>query len=258
MRFLFLLPILLLAGCFFGGSGPVPPTPVILRDDRALSSEAVGLPPLELHQSQELRRLRDEHEALIASIPPTLEPTPTLTPAERSKVAVARVRHHPDGVPVPPVAGEDWFDPALGIDFYRDNGGDWTSRRAREGHTHRDLFYYEEYPASIPNFHAKTIYRHLAREMVFEAIASLPLLGDPTPAMVLLFSHDLGWELRNSPEPVINLWTTFQVRRNNVLHVYAVGGVMRMGVSSLGEEDDLVEYVTPGPWLGSVVVERLR
>ena len=57
---------------------------------------------------------------------------------------------------------------------------------------------------------------------------------------------------------MVNVWTTFKVRRDNILYVYAVGGVIRMGVASLGEGEDLVEYVTPGPWLGPVVVERLR
>ena len=173
-------------------------------------------------------------------------------------MAVARVRRHPDGLPIPPVVGGDWFDPAIGIDFYRDSGGDWTARRVRKGHTHSDLFYYEEYPDSVPNFHDGSIHLHLAREMVFEAVDTLPLLDEPTPAMIDLFSRDMGWELRESPEPVVNLWTTFSVRRAGILHEYAVGGVMRMGVSSLGEGDELVEYVTPGAWLGPVVVERLR
>ena len=156
------------------------------------------------------------------------------------------------------LVGGDWFDPAIGIDFYLDSGGDWTARRVRKGHTYSDLFYYEEYPDSVPNFHDKSIHPHLAREMVFEAVDTLPLLDEPTPAMIGLFSRDMGWELRESPEPVVNLWTTFAVRRAGILHEYAVGGVMRMGVSSLGEGDELVEYVTPGPWLGPVVVERLR
>lgn len=257
MRSLLLAPLLLLSGCFFG-SEPVPPTPVILREERVLPSGSAQAQEVVSHQSRELRRLRDEHASLIASIPPTPEPTPTLTPAERSVVASARVRRHPEGMPVPPVVGEDWFDPALGIDFYRDSGGDWTPRRVREAHSHRDLFYYGKYPDSVPNFQDRTIHRHLARELVFEAVATLPLLGDPTPAMVHLFARELGWELRESPEPVISIWTTFSVRRDGVVHVYAVGGVMRMGVASLGEDDDLVEYLTPGPWLGPVVVERLR
>ena len=77
--------------------------------------------------------------------------------------------------------------------------------------------------------------------------------------MMDLFSRDLGWELRDSPRPAVNLWTTFTVRRDGQFYIYAVGGVMLMGVSSSGEdEDDLVEYVTPGGWIGPVVVERLK
>ena len=41
-------------------------------------------------------------------------------------------------------------------------------------------------------------------------------------------------------------------------HTYAVGGVMLMGVSSTGDGETLMEYVTPGTWRGPVVVERLR
>ena len=32
---------------------------------------------------------------------------------------------------------------------------------------------------------------------------------------------------------------------------------MLMGVGSVGEGDDHVEYVTPGRWLGPVIVESL-
>ena len=195
---------------------------------------------------------------MIASIPPTPEPLPTLTVVERSFVASARVRHYPDGVPVPPRVGEDWFDPGVGLNFYRDSGDDWTSRSVRESHPHRDLFYFSEYPDSIPNFFDKSIYRYLSRELVFESVRLLPLLGEPTPAMVNSFSRNLGWELRDSPEPVINLWTSFTVRREGGFHTYAVGGVMLMGVSSSGDGETLMEYVTLGTWRGPVVVERLR
>ena len=35
--------------------------------------------------------------------------------------------------------------------------------------------------------------------------------------------------------------------------------VMLMGVSSSGDNgDDVMEYVTPGEWIGQVVVERLE
>ncbi len=96
-------------------------------------------------------------------------------------MALARVRRFPEGEPVPPVVGEDWLDPEYGIEFYRDSGGDWTSRRIREIHPHRDLFAFDGYPDSVPNFHVGTLQRHVAREMVLEAVDALPLPGEPTP-----------------------------------------------------------------------------
>ena len=187
----------------------------------------------------------------------TVEPTPTLTLVERESRAVARIVAHPGGVPVSPDVDENWFDPALGLAFYRNSGGDWTSRGVRESHTHRNLFFYSDYPEGVLNFSDRSIYPSLAQEMVFEAVDTLSLLGEPTPAMVEVFAEHLGWELRDSPRPVVNLWTTFTLSEAGEVHVYSVGGVMLMGVASLGEGDDLLEYVTPGRWLGPVVVERL-
>ena len=262
MRFLLFPCLLLLLLSVSCSIGPAPtPTPVRLSGlaplEELAGRAASGAIPLS-GESVELRRIRDEHAALIASIPDTPEPSPTLTVAERSLVASARVRHYPDGAPVPPRVGEDWFDPGVGLDFYRDSGDDWTSRAVRKSHPHRDLFYFSEYPDSIPNFFDRSIYHYLSRELVFESVFLLPLLGEPTPAMVNSFSRKLGWELRDSPEPVVNLWTTFTVRREGGFHTYAVGGVMLMGVSSSGDGETLMEYVTPGTWRGPVVVERLR
>ena len=172
---------LLLVSC----SSPAAPDPAARPGPGSESAESASremLVPL-THEASELRRIRDEHAALIRSIPPTPEATPTLTPAERSLVAMARVRRHPEAVPVPPRVGEDWFNPELGLEFYRDSGGDWTPRRVRESHPHRDLLYFSNYPESVPNFTAGSIDDHLARELVFEAVAVLPLLGEPTPAM---------------------------------------------------------------------------
>ena len=56
----------------------------------------------------------------------------------------------------------------------------------------------------------------------------------------------------------MSLWTTFTVHHEGISYRYAVGGVMLMAVSSAGDGEDLVEYVTPGRWVGPVVVERLR
>ena len=146
-----------------------------------------------------------------------------------------------------------------GLTFYRSAGGDWTARRVRETHTHRNLFFYGDYPEGIENFSDRSIYRSLAREMVFEATRVLPLLGEPTPAMVDAFEKHLGWELRDSSRPVVNLWTTFIVSEKGEHHVYSVGGVMLMGVGSSGggEGEERLEYVSPGRWLGPVIAERL-
>ena len=259
MRFLPLCCLLLSLAVSCSGSPepvrlPAPPAPVVRSPGDASREISVPL----TREASELRRIRDEHSALIASIPPTPAPTPTLTASELSVVATARVRIHPDGLPVPPRVGEDWFNPDVGLDFYRESGDDWTPRLVRQSHSYRDIFYFSNYPDSVPNFSDRSIHRHLARELVFEAVSVLPLLGEPTPAMIDSFSRDLGWELRDSPEPVVNLWTTFSVQRERQSHVFAVGGVMRMGVSSTGEGESLMEYVTPGSWVGPVVVERLR
>ena len=45
---------------------------------------------------------------------------------------MANIVEHPEGVPVPPPGDENWFNPELGLTFYRDSGGDWTARRVRE------------------------------------------------------------------------------------------------------------------------------
>ena len=68
--------------------------------------------------------------------------------------------------------------------------------------------------------------------MVFEATRVLPLLGEPTPAMVEIFTKQLGWELRDSSRPVVNLWSTFIISEKGEHHVYSIGGVMLMGVGA--------------------------
>ncbi len=264
MRFgVFILLVLSLAafGCG-GGDSEGQSGPELLLD---VPARASGVGPEEAafqsipltKQASELRRLRDEHVKLIESIPPTPGATPTLTVVEQQVVASAKIIAHPDGIPVPPSVDENWFNPNLGLTFYRNAGGDWTARRVRETHTHRNLFFYGDYPDTVLNFGDKSIYPELAREMVFEATRVLPILGEPTPAMVDIFTKQLGWELRDSSRPVVNLWSTFVVSTEGEHHVYSIGGVMLMGVGSVGEGEDRLEYVTPGRWLGPVIVERL-
>ena len=97
----------------------------------------------------------------------------------------------------------------------------------RNSHTHRNLFYHEDYPDSIPNFADRSIHPALARELAFEASRVLPILGDPTPGLVRSFSENLVWELRESPRPVVNLWTRMTVSEDRELHSYVVGGAGR-------------------------------
>ena len=209
-------------------------------------------------ETLELRRVRDEHQRLIASMPTELPPTPTLTAEEREVVAVARVMAHPDGIPLRPGPDGTWFNPERGLTFYRSNGGDWTPRRVRESHSHRKLFYFENYPDGVVNFHDGSMQKELARELAFEAAGVMLVIGEVTPAMVRSLSDNIGWELRDSEGPVVNIWTRFTLLESGEAHVFAVGGVMRFGVSSIGSGDDLMEQLVLGPWIGPVVVERLE
>ena len=232
---------------FEGGAGGSSLSPEV-REARAI--------PLTM-QASELRRVREEHQALIESIPPTPEATPTMTPEENQEVVLAKVLKHPEGVPLEVDVDEDWFNPAYGLTFYRDSGGEWTSRSVRESHSHRNLFYYDGYPEGVLNFSDGSILRAAAQEMVFEAVEVLPLLGEPTPAMVDAFVRNMGWEIRPSRGAVVNLWTTFVLNRGPEVHTFAVGGVMRLGVGGIGQGEDRIEYLVVGDFIGPVVVERL-
>ena len=262
MRF-WLVGALVLLGLVACSSAQSTPTPTprfvsLPLEGRVVTEEDLAHSAALAREAAELRRVRDEHRRLIASMPPTPEATVTPAPFELQEDALARVLANPGGIPVMPAPEEDWFDLREGLTFYRERGDDWTSRRVRENHTHRGLFYFEGYPDGVPNFADRSIYPDLAREMAFEASEVMPLLGDPSPAMVRSFARALGWELRDSEGPVVNLWTRFTVLEDGESHVFVVGGVMRMGVASLGEGEERLEYVTAGSWIGPVVVERLR
>ena len=262
MRFaFFLLFFLVLAGCSGGGVSP-PPTPLPLDLPDAsysgpMGREEVRAQPVALtKQAEEYRRIREEHSRLIASIPTVPAATPTLEPEVRQRVAVARVIDHPHGVPIPPVLGEEWFDPDRGLTFFRRDGGDWTPRRVREGHTHRALFYHRGYPEGVPNFSDESIYPALARELAFEAVEVFPGFGDPTPGLIRSLADNLGWSLRDNLGPAVNIWTHVRLVEAGEEYRYAVGGVMMM--ATLFSEGRSFEYLIPGHWIGPVVVERIE
>ena len=265
MRFLVLAGVALvltavvyvLAGLVFGGDGPEGPPRSAEEFYRSGPREA-GVQPVALtRDASELRRVRDEHRGLIASIPDTPGPTPTLTAGQLSDRALARVIANPDGAPPAPDVDEDWFDPERGLTFYRDSGGDWTPRRVREAHPYRHLFYHRDYPEGVVNFSDGSIHRGLARELAFAGVRVMPMLEDPSPGMIDALTRSLGWEARDSPGPVINVWASFGLVEGGSVQSFAVGGVMRMGVRSKGEGGDMFQYLVPGEWVGSVVVERL-
>ena len=258
----FFLLLLALAGCSGRESVTLPPTSIAIGSvdvspSGRIGDEEIRSQPVALtKQAAERRRLRDEHSSLIASIPTVPSSTPTLAPEVKQRIAVARVIDHPHGVPIPPALGEEWFDPDRGLTFFRLEGGDWTSRRVRESHTHGALFYYTSYPDEVLNFSDRSIYPVLARELAFEAVEVFPSFRDPTPALIRSFSDKLGWALRGNLGPAVNVWTHVTLVERGEEYVYAVGGVMMMG--TLFSEDRSYQYLVPGRWVGPVVVERIE
>ena len=265
MRYLVCVALLLVAfaGCglevpFLDRGGAVPPR-LVTQEELAGPLEARGLgSSVELtKEAVEVRRLRLEHAGLIESIEVTPTPLPTLSLSEKQRDAGVTVLENPAGIPLEQDVGSDWFDPRVGLEFYRPQGGDWTPRRVRGEHSHRRLFYYDGYPAGIPNFHEGTIVPAIARDLAFEAVQVLPILGEVTPGLVTALTMTMGWELRPGPGARVNIWSEFQFDRGPDVHRYVVGGVLEFSVSAVVDDGVRVEYLVPGDWVGPVVVERL-
>lgn len=252
------------AGCgVVGGGGTVvEPTVVVVPADRGgvvvSAAEMAVMVPALTHEASERRRIREEHEGLIRSLPPSPEPTPTLDARERQKSVGARLAGHGGGLPPAVEVLEGWFDPDVGLSFARRSGGDWTSRVVRENHGYRGLVYFEGYPEGIPNFYDGSLQKYLARELAFGAWRVMPMLGEPTPVLVDIIAGSIGWEVRNAPGAVVNVWSDFVLVRDEEEHRLVLGGVMRMSVMSHGEGDGRMDYLVPGSWIGSVVVERVE
>ena len=217
--------------------------------------------PALTHDASERQRIAAEHAVLLTSLPPPRGPEPTLTVKEEQRSVGLLIVDNPGGVPVPTRELEGWFDPDLGLGFWRETGGDWTDQDVRASHPYAPLFYYEEYPSDVMNFADGSMRERLARELAYAASEVMEDLGEPTPRVVQAFARRLGWELRRGDEPVINVWTTFEFRSARALHVYAVGGLLRMEVVSRAAgpgESSGVEFLRPGVFVGPVVVERLE
>lgn len=245
--------------------GPVEPAAAPLAGPRPTAEVVThggpdGLTHTELQTrvAADRRRLREQHATLIASIgADPLEPTPTLELAARQQAAIVRVAGSESGQEV---SGRHtgWFDPARGLEFYREAGGDWTPASVRERHPYAPLVYYDDYREGIASFGDGGLQGDLARELAYEAYRLLPIIGSPTPQLVDLLESNLGWEFRDSEGPVMNIWSTFRISETGGGGArFAVGGVMVFGVGSAGEGDDRQDYLQVGQWVDSVVVERL-
>ena len=151
---------------------------------------------------------------------------------------------------------EDWYKGEEGIRFYVDARGDHTLEAVQEGHSHRELVYFEGYPGSIPNFHGGSLEYLLAVELMFGAKETLPMLDEPFPFDVNNLSRDLGWELVNAPGVVVNVWGNVFGGGGGVRPKFKAGGVMRLEERSVGQGENRIDYLVLGDWIGPVAVER--
>ena len=109
-------------GCFWQGSGGgVELVPASKGDGKREVS--VEKQVVLTKETVELRRVRREHVGLIESIP-----TPGATQAVKTKLEVqmetmARIVHNPEGLPYVVPVDEKWFDPEVGLLFFRARGG---------------------------------------------------------------------------------------------------------------------------------------
>ena len=233
------------------GSAAIDLAPVIFPEEVA---PTVVIAPALTHDAYELRRVAAEHSRLLTSLPPTATPVPE-EPAEAQEEAAALVARSPGGVPLPTPSLADWFDESRGLDFYREEGGDWTLRELRNNHPYRELFYYDAYPEGIRNFADRSIYPLIARKLAVEATEVLPGLGAVSEGMVAAMVRKLGWAIREERDPVVNVWTTLVVYDRGVESRYAVGGVMTLHTRS--SEDGAYEFLVPGDFVGVIPVQRI-
>ena len=229
-----------------------------------LPTEVASVPvviPAMTKEAEELARVAAEHAQLLTSIPPTVTPTPEAAGAEGASAAVVLRLQHPGGVPFPTPDAENWFDPNDGIEFYRSEGGDWTPPVLRDEHPYRELFYYSSYPDGVVNFSDGSLPSLISRRLAYHSEELSQALGEPSDYLLRIMAGNFGWAIRHPSEPFVNVWTTFDYRQGGVISTYALGGVMRLSLSSvtvnISGEDVLFEFLDGGEFFGPVVLERL-
>lgn len=201
----------------------------------------------------DLVRVREQHAGLIASIP-TPTPYPTVSAAERASVYV--------------LTGEDaWSeerenlvsDPSLGIWWYRNSGGDWTTSRTRGQNPYSPLFYSSEYGAGRPNFERGSMQELIAQQLAQGAEVLLPEISGRAASLVSPLTRNLGWEIASDVLPVVRVWSSFTYLGplDDSPRQYRVGGVLSFAVNDELDRDSgdvLYQYLVMDHFLGNGVI----
>ena len=122
--------------------------------------DAPDIAPVDLRtvQAQDLRRIRDEHAALIAMLP-TPTPWPTRAPS------AAAASYLLDGEQ--PVEDQQLVsDPSQGVWWYRNSGGDWTTSRIKAINPYYPLFYDAQVDSRYATFGNGGIQNEIGRLLV--------------------------------------------------------------------------------------------
>lgn len=235
------------------GSEPVVPVPTLEPLERA--EPVVPPTPFDIRtaHARDLRRQREQHAALIASIP-TSTPLPTIAPAA---VASAYLL---DNVPLPtaePLVSE----PRLGVWWYRHAGGDWTPNRIRDLNPYYRIFYDLEIDSRYATFANGGIQNEAARLLADEIVLQLPAIADRASLLINPLGDRLGWEFVNAEVPVIRLWSRFTYSGPDNLDPVElrVGGVLAFTLADHRDPttgDVVYQYPVINNWLGPVLLEE--
>ena len=151
-------------------------------------------------------------------------------------------------------------DPALGVWWFRESGGDWTTSRMRQVNPYAPLFYSVGHEREHSSFHNGGIQDEIGRMLAVEVVRLLPELRDRGNLLVTPITDRLGWEIVSTDLPVIRVWSHFSyLGPGDATPVnYRLGGVLSFGVSDHLEPesgDVVYQYLVVGDFLGDVVLE---
>lgn len=242
---------------FVGGAGPDSAAVPVEQQVVEVMGTPVPAPRL-THEAAERSRILAEHQTLIASLPPTREPIP-LTPSDvaTQQAAAAQVYDSGDrGLAQEPFPGEGWFDPDVGLYFWRENGGDWTTLEARESSPYWEYVEYDGYPPGVPNFADGSMGLSIARKMAFAMADARPEFGSVNQSMIRVLQSRLGWEFRTDAPDKANVWSYFTLVEGRYIGEFRIGGVVQFHLKPLPGGAAGAMYLDLGEFVGSFVVER--